>query len=305
MAGLDVRTVMQTMKRVKLNLHQLRKRCHQSIDRIMLELDGVIEGDDQRGYYAYKDNGSNILAVAHLDTVQKSKHFAIGDNIVFASKLDDRLGVYTILDFLPLCDVNVDILLTENEETLLSTGYYFETEKEYNWIVEFDRCGSDVVCYEYDWEYLLMKYFTVGIGSFSDISELEHLECKAVNVGIGYHDEHSFGAYFVVSEYLAQINKFLKFYKEHRQTRFPHTKKDYMEDKYNLTEYYGVEHGESWEEYAARQEKLGASYGSPKRTGLMDSPIMQCESCQDWFYQIEAVKNARGLNCPWCGQYVQ
>jgi hypothetical protein len=308
------------MNKVELNLNRLKYRCKQSIDELMLEVDGTIVGDDAKGYFAHKDNGSNILAVAHLDTVQKSKHFARDGNVVFSAKLDDRLGVYTILDFLPQCGVNVDILFTENEESLVTTAIYFDPPKSYNWIVEFDRKGSDVVSYDYDWDDVLAPYFSVGVGTFSDISELEHCGCKAVNIGIGYHDEHSFGAYFVISEYLAQMQRFLKFYHEKKDEFFPH------EETAQYTVYetedgslaYTTPDGdgkvyESYEEYIHRKEAQKSKWEDARWKEYKKnyykandaSRIMQCESCEDWFYEIEAIKNARGMHCPWCGQYAQ
>jgi hypothetical protein len=103
--------------------------------------------------YFYKDNGSNTLAVAHLDTVQKRGWCELTqlshDTLVFSPKLDDRLGAYVILELLPKLGINVDVLLTTDEESSNSTAMEFKTQKQYNWMVEFDRAGRDAVLYQY------------------------------------------------------------------------------------------------------------------------------------------------------------
>src|SRR4051794_30743638 len=79
-------------------------------------------------YYYYRDNGSDILAVAHLDTVglahQRACHFVDteGGPVVYSRALDDRLGAYIILDLLPALGITHDILLTVGEESGQSTA---------------------------------------------------------------------------------------------------------------------------------------------------------------------------------------
>lgn len=207
-----------------VDLHRLKLRCQASIKRTMIDLGGEVVGKFGQ-QYAFKDNGSNILAVAHLDTLRQDNHFEVvrlsGDTLVFNSKLDDRLGVYTILDLLPRLGIVCDILLTENEELGASTAANFVANKQYNWIVEFDRSGTDVVTYEYDWD-LVREYFDTGVGTFSDISKLQSLKCKALNVGIGYYNEHDKRSYFVVEEYIEQIAAFFRFWTDHADLHYPH-----------------------------------------------------------------------------------
>jgi hypothetical protein len=103
---------------VAINLTKLRNRCYAEVT------DFYGEGEvsfTASGAYIYKDNGSDILAIAHLDTVQSMKHFYTidlgGERVVFNAQLDDRLGAYIILDLLPTLGVKCDILLTEGEES--------------------------------------------------------------------------------------------------------------------------------------------------------------------------------------------
>src|SRR5215469_11790126 len=58
-------------------------------------------------YYHFRDNGSSVLAVAHLDTVVRPKNriprFSNTERgpMVTSGALDDRLGAYVILCLLP------------------------------------------------------------------------------------------------------------------------------------------------------------------------------------------------------------
>jgi hypothetical protein len=118
-----------------------------------------------------------------------------------------------------------DILLTNEEEVCNSTAKDFLTSKKYNWIVSFDREGTDVVTYEYrskPWLSALGKHFTIGVGSYSDIRELEHLGACAVNVGNGTHAGHSRGAWLSINEYNMQWGKFLDFYNDNKDKQYKH-----------------------------------------------------------------------------------
>ena len=106
-------------------------------------------------FYYHQDNGSEILAVAHLDNVQEVRKTAVtmtGAAVLSSALggLDDRLGAYVILELLPALGMQFDILLTTDEETCQSTAEMFTPTKQYDWMIEFDRGGSDVVLYDYE-----------------------------------------------------------------------------------------------------------------------------------------------------------
>jgi len=190
--------------------------------------------DTPDGMYIHIDRGSDILAVAHLDTVQDMAHFDVSETdegrAILNAQLDDRLGAYIILDLLPKLGVNADILLTEGEESGRTTAYYFQTTKQYNWIFSFDRMGMDTVLYHYDdpgFRELLKKYkFTIGHGSFSDISALGNLGVKAMNFGVGYYENHSDKANAIESHIKHNVRLFKNFYDEMKDTRLPHEGND-------------------------------------------------------------------------------
>ncbi len=150
--------------------------------------------DTPDGILIYRDNGSNILSVAHLDSVNDMYHFNVvpfewGDT-VFSTHIDDRLGAYIIIEILPQLDVRADLLLTEGEEKGKSTAAHFTTTKQYNWMFSFDRRGTDVVHYRYNmkpWLDALKVTWDKDInhGSNSDIDYLHKLGCCGGNVGTG------------------------------------------------------------------------------------------------------------------------
>lgn len=183
-------------------------------------------------FYYFRDNGADILAVAHLDTCvdhsQRMCSFAetAAGTVVHSGALDDRLGAYIILDLLPKLGVNVDLLLTVGEEMGQSTASFFEPKKEYNWMVEFDRGGTDVVLYQYeDYETRgLVKDCgaEVGIGAFSDISYLSHVEVKGFNWGVGYEDYHSVRGYAYLQDTIKMVAYFLDFHEVNKDKYLPH-----------------------------------------------------------------------------------
>lgn len=195
---------------------------------------------DEETFYIYKDNGAKILAVAHLDTVISTfanwtfEKAVLGANrrketCLFNPQLDDRLGVYIILDLLPqfLGESAYDILLTNDEEVSASTAEDFipPEGKEYNWIFQFDRRGTGAVLYDYEdteWRATVDEYLHVEQGSFSDICKLYDLRVKGLNVGTGYHDEHQDWCYMVEEEVIEQVEAFIRFFKRHAATKFPH-----------------------------------------------------------------------------------
>lgn len=182
------------------------------------------------GIYIHKDRGSNILAVAHLDSVNPYDHFYVnnfaGVDHVFSTRLDDRLGAYIILSLLPELGISTDVLLTEGEEIGKSTAKHFRTDKQYKWMFSFDRRGDGAVHYRYnraEWLAILKKHFgSVLHGSVSDIDYLSHLGCCGVNVGTGYHEEHHLMAHANMAETASQVGKFMQFYQTHKRDAYPY-----------------------------------------------------------------------------------
>jgi hypothetical protein len=210
-----------TKRTIPINYDLLRDVCLASIEDFA-GLPGFTKTETPDGVYYFKDNGSQVLAVAHLDSVQDTQHFhkidIKGRDYVLNAQLDDRLGAYTILHLLPSMGFKYDILLTEGEEMGRSTAAYFQAPKgrQYNWMFSFDRNGDDVVMYQYDCSFARRKLkeadLKPGHGTFSDIAFLDELGCIGFNVGVGYDNEHSAWAIMDVDVYRSQVRKFTKFY---------------------------------------------------------------------------------------------
>lgn len=154
--------------------------------------------------WAYKP-GKTIaspLLLCHADTVVdrgNGKHaYTIQGNRVNSIALDDRLGLAMLLYSLKYhTDTlgNCAMLVCDDEERGRSTAQIADVQGIPNWLMEFDRRGSDCVTYEYSsvlWDGILTSIgFEVGRGSFSDICYLDYLGVCGVNVGVGYWNEHS------------------------------------------------------------------------------------------------------------------
>ena len=135
--------------------------------------------------------------------------------------VDDRLGCALALG----CTSWADILFTDCEEQGRSTAAFFQAPRAYNWIIGFDRRGTDVVTYNYkdkDWLSALEEHFDIGTGSFSDIGYLEKLGTACVNMGIGYDKEHTTAAHWTPKDTEEQFARLYAFWSKYRDTQFHH-----------------------------------------------------------------------------------
>jgi len=128
----------------------------------------------------------------------------------------------------------MNILVTNEEEKGASTAKEFSNDaimhlkdditKQFNWLVQFDRRGMDVVTYGYtngDWIDILHEYFcNVGNGSYTCIRELEAFGCGGVNIGVGYGKEHTQEAFIDFRMYLYNVHQFALFYTDKSETHY-------------------------------------------------------------------------------------
>lgn len=266
--------------RPKISLSRLKWYCNSPYKDIFDILGGEVYSFKTEEY-AFKDNGSKILAVAHCDTHFENKNLyevydIIDDYAILSPNLDDRLGVYAIMEMLPQMELNVDTLLTTGEESGCSSAQFFEAPKKYNWIVEFDRRGTDAVTYDYDdegWDETVNEFFDLGIGSFSDISFMEELKVKAFNVGIGYYREHTMNCYCKLSDLTNQMMRFRRFYNANAHKEYNHTP-------------------------VARTQYGSWCYG------VRNTGFLECYRCYSFFPEKDAYIGDHGLMCPCCGSYI-
>ena len=192
----------------------------QHIDKIFKEFRQYsFDYKDKQRRRIFIDNNSKVLFVAHLDTVKSPLIYKQTKDRIFGRGFDDRIGCWIAYKLSK--ELNADLLLCDNEEKAKSTAVYHDC-KDYNWIAEFDRAGTDVVTYDLDsdeFRNALQKYFFIDFGSFSDICSLSTTAC-CVNIGIGHNDAHSKCAYVDVNKMNKQINTFRDFYKEHKDIAF-------------------------------------------------------------------------------------
>ena len=215
-------------------LEKLEQRCLQPIDEFRA-LGTVLETKD--GPLIHIDRGSPIIGVAHMDTVATSlpdrvkwynSLYANGLPTIQSIQLDDRLGVWMLLDLLPAMGMEFDVLLCDGEESGRSTAAHFKPTREYNWGFEFDRAGIDTVLYDYEddktWKNALEDAgFDIQLGSFSDICSLGHVGCCFANFGCGYRHQHSTDCYAQLDDTVLMALEFETWYKAQKDTAYKYT----------------------------------------------------------------------------------
>jgi hypothetical protein len=219
---------------------QLYHRCHQTIGEIVADVQAlganvVDTGED--GPLVHLRRGGSVLGVAHMDYVNVPNRWKYKKRkgTVTTPRLDDRLGVWVLLDYLPTIGIELDLLLCDSEEVGASTArHHAETsakEAGYNWLVEFDRRGDDVVLYDYEDDETWLSAvkaggFDVGQGSFSDISCLCGLGVCGFNVGVGYHNEHSSHCHCDLVQLKGNLDLFARFYESSKGVKFGYTERE-------------------------------------------------------------------------------
>lgn len=258
------------------------------------------------GALLYQDNGADLLAIAHLDTVQDTDHFTVlklGDEkVLFNCQLDDRLGAYLLLDYLPhLIGKSYDILLTEGEELCRSTAYWFETTKQYKWMFQFDRAGTDVVCYQYESkpvnDLLIAAGWRVGNGSYSDICELDHLNTVGINFGCGYQDNHGSYSHVPLDDLKHDVTRFLKFYQKHKNDVLPLPIKTEPIKGGSSTKgvWNAGSHSYKWQKYEPTYARDGLL-----RDEWEDFGKAECDGCWSLYNVEELAKVGEFIYCDAC-----
>jgi hypothetical protein len=299
-----------------LNYKEMRKICSAKPDQLAA-IYGLIKYDTIGGRYWFKDNGkdSKVLAVAHLDSRRPFIHFAVPhlrmDTLIYCPTLDDRLGAYVILDYLPKMKIKYDILLTEGEEVGNSTAQFFKppTEKEYNWIFMFDRAGTDVAMYDYkdDFTTKLLKEYDLEAtyGQYSCIAELEELGVKGFNFGAGYHNNHSDWAFASKIELMENIKKFVSFYLDQYKLTMRHipkylsylseydnapwtsddekSKADLIKEKFRKKKVEKEAKQAEWEEIGLETSNL--KFNSETNTYEVEEPTAKDEQVAEFLFQ--------------------
>lgn len=284
---------------------------------------GFKAGDTIHDRYAYRPGvqSDSPLLVCHADTVLRDIRYKYNEKTqtVISSELDDRLGIaclsYAIANGMTLGECAM--LICDNEEIGQTTAEIYGEDSEQgmystpNWLMEFDRRGCDVVCYQYEnatFTSLLEHVgFNVGCGSFSDISSLQLLGVSGVNVGVGYHREHSRQCHADLNDTLEQLAKAEEFCRQFHGVKLEHglkAKRFDRWDKYSRWE----DDDDTWVNYRQTgsdtavivSAKMDAMDGALSLNDMIDDaldnpgyddddndalllPDVKCDSCETMF----------------------
>ena len=231
------------------------------------------------------DRGSNILGVAHIDSVQKYHGTKITRDKIYSSTVDDRIGVYMMLYGLPALGIHCDVLLTDHEEVGGSTAQFYYPERAYKWMFQFDRADADVVCYQYETPKIKGALqecgFKVSDGIFSDISCMEFMGICGFNVGCGMHDYHEKNAYVEINELVYQASLFRYFWTFYGGTRF-----DWDPTEIEDNDWFWMDDMPADDDLSHQMcEFCGAWDYMSKLHELSDSLL--CDGCLDWFTSMQ------------------
>lgn len=276
-----------------INIEQLKKRCHQHVDTFKGE-----RVDTPAGPYFFIDNGADILAVAHLDTVLEPLMFIEYPGFVTSPVLDDRLGVYIILDILPKLGLKYDILLTTGEEMCNSTAQHFVPPRQYKWMFEFDRHGTDVVMYQYKNDETTKAVESVGayvgLGTYTDLVDLDHLECVGFNWGCAYELEHTYSCYVDLGSCEYMIDLFVEFYRIYKDIQFKYEVGWLYYRPIRTTCMYDWNEHQDW----ILEECEWCGHPAYLQEIVVDDITYSlCEVCIE--YQMKILKPLE--DCDWCG----
>lgn len=202
----------QTLRKVMQSLVQ---RCYPK-DKIYATKD-----------YVYAVGDIPIGLIAHLDTVHPLPPREIfhdqEQRVIWSPQgigADDRAGVYAIFSLIQEGFRPSIVLCTQEEVGGLGADSLIqdipEPRGDLSFLIELDRCGHDDMvfygCDNPDFEDYIESFgFKYQNGSFSDISVIAPAwGVAAVNLSIGYEDEHTYSERLYYGRMFDTINKVRK-----------------------------------------------------------------------------------------------
>lgn len=290
---------------------RLRDCCREGWDYFEDVL-GVNTSNTKEGKLLFKDNGANLLAIAHTDFVCKGQtvDFLSGPylntRLVMCPSLDDRLGVYLLLYQAKRFGIKYDILLTEGEEGGRSTACYFKelfpkAAARYNWMFQFDRAGGDVVTYQYDSEIWKNAIRTstgreVERGQCSDISRMGNVGVSGCNIGIGYRDYHTPMAHVFWCDVNSGLIALADLHRSYGNKRFPYVPSyGYTSPTYSWDSKYSGYHPALRYEETVHQKPSMPPWAS-MATG--QKAKNKCVVCQNHFFDEDFMFSVE--RCTYC-----
>lgn len=178
-------------------------------------------------YYIAAKGQMPVALVAHLDTVHLMPviqvYHDLEEGVLWSPEgigADDRAGVFSILEILGKGYRPSIIFCCKEEVGGVGAGHFvIENPKPFEgvkYLIELDRQGEDdsvyYRCANEKFEQMINSYgFNTEWGSFSDISIIAPAwEICAVNLSVGYYDEHSLGETWHYRQTLKTIEKVCK-----------------------------------------------------------------------------------------------
>jgi hypothetical protein len=243
---------------VKLNQPSLKKLVSNLLKN---NYDKVIETK----HYVMAEGNIPIALVAHLDTVFISPPEEIyhdqNKNVMWSPDglgADDRAGVYAIIKILK-SGYRPHIIFTTDEEkggigaSKLIKDYKECPFKELKYMIELDRRGTNDCVFYYCNNPQFVNYiedygFLENFGTYSDICEFGPAwGVAAVNLSIGYEDEHTCVERLFISRMLNTISKVEKMLDD------ADTAPNFIYIETSVAEYYknyyANFYGDNWKEY--------------------------------------------------------
>ncbi len=243
---------------------------------------------------------SPIAIVAHLDTVFKypvsDLYYDQTKNVLWSPDglgADDRAGVFAIIKLTKITP-RPSIILTMGEEvggvgaaTLASIPCPFDNLK---YMIELDRQGKDDAVFYSTGNKNFQNYitsfgFTKRKGTFSDISFLAPGWNKcAVNLSIGYEDEHSVIERLYVTHMFDTIHKVAKMLKE---TNIPDF--EYIDDEQYYSMFKSIDTEKDPNQCECCGQKVLAYEMLPVKIGISKKAMycVDCLSKVEWCAQCQ------------------
>ena len=279
---------------VKMEQSQLLKTLFTFLKK---NYDNVTATED----YLFAEGDIPVALVAHLDTVfpdpPENVYYDPRKGVIWSPEglgADDRAGIFSILKIVKAGYKPHIIFTTEEERGGLGAAQLIIKNpkcpfKELKYMIELDRAGTcDCVFYDCEndlfTEYIESFGFIEALGSFSDISILApHWGVAAVNLSIGYENEHSYREVLHVGPLYRTIKRVIAMLKD----------ADNITEPFIYIRSYLSRFGYNWEDYLTSD------------IALYSKEIVKCASCGKNFHEYETipVKTPSGgivFYCPDC-----
>lgn len=279
---------------VKMEQSQLLKTLFTFLKK---NYDNVTATED----YLFAEGDIPVALVAHLDTVfpdpPENVYYDPRKGVIWSPEglgADDRAGIFSILKIVKAGYRPHIIFTTEEERGGIGAAQLIIKNpkcpfKKLKYMIELDRAGTcDCVFYDCEndlfTEYIESFGFIEALGSFSDISILApHWGVAAVNLSIGYENEHSYREVLHVGPLYRTIKRVIAMLKD----------ADNITEPFIYIKSYLSRFGYCWEDYLTSD------------IALYSKEIVKCASCGKNFHEYETipVKTPSGgtvFYCPDC-----